>query len=587
MRKLGALLLVFLLTIVIISAQDIELTVDENAYSCLESKVSGKCSALSFEEQVFSLLALSYNSDIENQCMSALKDNSENLECWPEGSCNIRDTALAMLALNNIGDNVEKQKNWLLDKKQTPVDVEWFLEIDSSGETDCTITADTSSSTISINEDKKMSGSTGTCLAFANDNYWLKVQASCIGRQLTISCNKDFITTMIYKEEGSNVWHVSSSLESASAGGQTTHEVGSFCLADGDDCDYEGNLWAALALQKTGYDIANMLPYLITSAENNNRYFPSAFLYELTNSEDYLQEILSLQKDEGYWDLVSGKGKFYDSALALLSIAESNAQQLSEIWLTNEQETDGCWNNGDIRDTAFILWATWPRTPVMLAAAPEYCEDFGYYCMSKGACDEAGGSSLSNFICYGLEVCCDKPQLAKTCSEEGGIICPSGQQCSISTISASDTSDCCLGDCMPELSECEDAGYLCRAQCLDDETTALLDCPDTDVCCRKEVREGGYFWLWFLLVLIILVVLGIIFRNRLRVLIFKIRSRFRKGGPVTKTRPAFPPAGAPGRFRKMVSRVTPRQPYKPAPRKPARKESEFEETLRKLREMGK
>ena len=98
-------------------------------------------------------------------------------------------------------------------------------------------------------------------------------------------------------------------------------------------------------------------------------------------------------------------------------------------------------------------------------------------------------------------------------------------------------------------------------------------------------------WIFILIIAIILIALGIVFRKKLRIFLFKIKGGFKKG-PVSRTRPAFPPVGPP-QLRKMFPTRMPRQPLglrRPVgrPGKPGTKtDKELEETMKKLKEMSK
>ena len=96
------------------------------AYSCLQNKVntSASCSSLSTEEKIFTLLAL-------NRCQSELITDSSNTgECWPSGSCRIKTTAQAVLALDHVGADTIKAEAWLLNQTRGTTDLTWFLEIE-------------------------------------------------------------------------------------------------------------------------------------------------------------------------------------------------------------------------------------------------------------------------------------------------------------------------------------------------------------------------------------------------------------------------------------------------------------------------
>jgi len=571
MKKIGVLISVFLFVLLLatlISAA--ENTTEEKAISCLENKVKDKCSSLNLEQQAFTLLAIS-------KCKDELKKQSNNNECYPSSGCKIKDTSLAILALKHAGTDTKKAEDWLLSKKKIPSDLEWYLEIDSSQATTCKI-SDGATKTISIDENKKISGDTGTCFSLANNNYWLKIKSSCFNKNITVSCDKGFISTLLYKKTASNIWHVSSDVKSDSSGGKTEHQVESYCFSVSGECNYEDNLWASLALTKTNHKIKTFLPYLIIFSEDNENLFPSSFLYLVTSYDEYLNQILSLQKD-GYWKL---NQEYYDTALALLALSESDAESQAKDWLSQVQGTDGCWNSGNIRDTAFLLWAGWPKAPSPPPPDTTNCEPT-YYCMSTGECDEVEGNVLRNYYCSGLKVCCDKPKKQETCKDKGGLVCETGKTCSEATISTSDEEECCLADCEAETTKCEEAGYNCRTSCLDTEESVSYDCESGKTCCKVKVPVGkSYWWVWLLAILIVLVILGIIFRNRLRVLIFKLRGGF-KSGEVTKTRPYFPPGSAPVGLRRMIPPAISRPLIKTA----TKTDKELEETLKKLREMSK
>jgi len=106
-----------------------------------------------------------------------------------------------------------------------------------------------------------MSGSS-TCLSPSADGYFLRIRDSCLEKEFSISCDRDFITTLFYKKTGEEVYHVSGETHGAPAYDSTEESVSSFCFVEGGDCDYEGSLWAVLALAKTGEEINNYLAYL-------------------------------------------------------------------------------------------------------------------------------------------------------------------------------------------------------------------------------------------------------------------------------------------------------------------------------------
>jgi len=451
---------------------------DEKAYSCLKDKINGKTSALSLEEQSFSLLALAYDSSFQSQLISDINKNKDS-NCFPKSSCKVKDTAVATVALNYAKQNTGDLEGWLVDQEIKAKNINVFLEIDTEGKSNCTVRWDTGHTTIQITADKKVSGG-GNCFeSTGNNGYWLKIKTSCLDDNFTVSCANDFITTLLYQKSSGDLWYVSSDVASASANGETQHVANFSCFSNnGKDCDYEGSLWATLALQSTGHDITNLIPYLTLFASDNSKLFSDTFLYQLTTSEDYLNNIVSLQNGEGYWDLATTKGKYYDTALALLVIqsSSSDAASAAKSWLEEKQDSSGCWNSNNVRDTAFLLWAGWPK-PAVGGIVQDDCSSKGYYCLSEAECGVAGGSKLDSYYCSGLKKCCSKPAIEKKCTEQGGESCGTGTECSVSLTSAADTENCCLGSCdVPGTTECDDFGYSCKDSCSDAEDTASYNC---------------------------------------------------------------------------------------------------------------
>ena len=594
MKKPGVLLclLFILVALSFVSAQTTNQSVDEKAYSCLESKFNNSCAKLTLEQKAFSLLALAYNSDIQSDCKKALEDTSQNKTCWPAGACKIKDTALAVLALDYTGQDTIKSEEWLLSKNITPTELEWYMQIDSTEATRCNLTAGSEVKAISIGENKKISGNPGACFSLAYDNYWLKIQPSCISKNFSISCDKGFVSSIMYKKTGSSVWQISSQVKSESAYGITNHKIDVLCLSTGNKCDYEGTLWAAVALQKTANDISKFTPYILALAEDYPKLFPSAFIHKTTKSDSSLRDIASSQKTQGYWDL-GDKGKFYDTALAMFSLDESEAQTAApaKTWLQDNQGADGCWNSGNTRDTAFLLFAGWPKPASGITIEPGQadCEPT-YSCIDQGDCAFA---DRLDYYCSGMEVCCRIAPVEQSCAEKRGTTCSSGQECDGAEVTASNTNYCCLGNCttIPTATECVQNDYECKSECATDETEVSYSCNAGEFCCKPSVTptpEGkSNWWIWLLVILIILVILGILFRNKLRVLLFSLTSKFKKK-PAAPARPAYPPTAPPISMRRMMPMARPPYPTRPVPAKPAtRTDKELEETLKKLKDMSK
>lgn len=262
------------------------------------------------------------------------------------------------------------------------------------------------------------------------------------------------------------------------------------------------------------------------------------------------------------------------------------------------------------------------------------CTITGYYCGAEENCLSVGGIPYNDLLCLNVyDVCCSKdlsPSI-KTCAEQDGIICEEGKTCDIDTLIASDTDVCCPaygGECViGGFNACEDAGGTCKVGSCEDGEEALAEiCPDTnDACCRAGSQSctqglqlcgdgqcrtdcstssgGGALWIWIVILVILIgaVVLGIIYRNKLQLILFKPKG---KGSPQPTGKPGSGPSppGAGGPMRGMPARPMPTRPMppgvarpgmpmRPMPGRPIRpgpigKQQEREDTLEKLRKMS-
>jgi hypothetical protein len=183
-RLLVAFLLVFIISLSFaISETPAQLEKVSKAYGCLADKVdSQKCSSFTTAQKVFTLLSL---GDCEQEFLSSVKTNSgfsntlgssSNVYCFSStnsGACDIKSTALAILALNEKGYYEEAQRagEWLLDQTTVQSDMDWFLQIESTNPTTCTITYSDTGYPISIGSDKKINQAAGSCLTLSSGNY--------------------------------------------------------------------------------------------------------------------------------------------------------------------------------------------------------------------------------------------------------------------------------------------------------------------------------------------------------------------------------------------------------------------------------
>lgn len=564
----------------------------DKAYTCLESQIDEiGCEELSPTQKIFSLMAT-------GKCLNNVLSDSKNNLCWPSDNCDIKTTSQAVLALTRASTSTADAQEWLLAKNDTPEDVDWYLQIESTEESECEIKYSTGGKfSIKVKTDKQLSGSAGSCLTLSSGNWWYKISQSCYDVEFSISCDKAFLTNLLFKEKTSSTIHISEKTSSTSAEGTTREKVDSLCLANSGKCDYEGTLWASIALKTAGKDVTSFMPYLITQAPKNTKLIPESFLYILTGYDEFRTAVLQKQKNGKYWD--ESGNKFYDTSIALFPFKYLSSTEKTDTisWLMEIQESNGCWDGGNVLSNSFLLFSIWPKQ-VSSADTREDCEAPIGYCMSEVKCE---GEVLENYKCSsGTFKCCDTPEEYSTCREQGGEICTSAQECiggeSVSAADIDSGEECCIdGRCeqQEEQTQCEENGGICEySSCSSGKKqTNTYSCNSGDVCCVAK-SGSSLWWLWVLIILIILIIIAIIFRNKLRPYWINFISKFRKGGTsqmMINRGPRFPPASSSIPLRPLGPRkIIPMQ--QPRPRAPISKpaqRSDIEDVLKKLREIGK
>ncbi len=574
-------------------AEDYEDSI-KKAYSCLDNQIKDKTS-MSLQEAVFGTLALGSKKNLDDIIESKKRPNDN---CWPKEGCTLKDTSQVLMAYDRINKDSSKINSWISAKNSTPSELNWYLEIDINNHVpaQCTLKYDGTERKIQINDEMKIEGSPGNCLSVSSSGYWLSIRDNCVDKKFEISCQEDFVTTLLYQRSNGGTVFVSSETHSAPSLGTTSELINAKCFKTGANCDYEGTLWASLALQGAGEDVSAYIPYLIALSGDNQKYFPSSFIYMLRDSRDADEqygEILQLQKQNKYWEMIGTPyNRYYDTSLAMLALEGTSTNELlnARNYLVTIQEENGCWNSNNIRDTAFVLYSGWPEDKVSTGGGDtpsvESCEGAGHYCESRLSCIDSRGDILNNFACSGPKICCSiKAVDDETCKEKGGEICIAGEECSVTKVQAADGA-CCLDKCrIIEENTCEatNAG-VCKSSCSDNEEEISESCTGGYICCKeKPKKEGSWFWIIVLILLIIIVILAIIFRNKIRFWWFRWRGKA-KISPVTRP----PPSGErlnirPAPARNLGNTFMPRRPnIRPV----SEKDREFEETLKKLKDMG-
>lgn len=605
MKKVGVMLFAIVLIasmFVFVSAVENETVNDtvveeglDGAFTCLDTALKTDCSgANTIEELSLAVLASSDNSDA---CLAKLIDKRKAENCWGDNSCTVKDTAMAIIALDHAGEDTNLAEEWLLTKNMTSSDLIWYLQQDSNEKTECKFSYDSNDYNIQIYENKKLSGSAGSCLPLAPASFWLQVSPNCYTKSFDVSCDKDFIATLLYQQRGSSTYYILSDTNSAPKFETITLSPKSFCFGDSTTCSYSATVWATLALLKTGHSVDDFVPYVIALEETNKPYLPKAFSYIITEENEYALQLIEQKGGlNDYWLAdSSAHDKYYDTALAYLAISgvSSDVDSKARDWFEFSQNNQGCWESGSnslIRDTGMVLWALEGRSFSGSAqvSPTTRCTEAGFWCMAEEDC--VLGQISENYFCEGLtkDTCCTNSNL-KDCSELEGEVCVYGEVCEGAS-QDSNQGSCCLGTCTeaPEETECEQAGGFCKTVCSSSQVETSDDCGDAEfICCEASTEQsGGLWWIWLLIVLILIVlgVLGWIYREKVKMWWFKLKTKFRKdkGGKSSSSgglppRPGFPPIRGQPMRRPM--------PQRPPVSAPAR--GQLDDVFKKLHEMSK
>ncbi|MBU2523497.1 MAG: hypothetical protein KKE23_04395 [Nanoarchaeota archaeon] len=615
----------------IVSAADTESVQVEKAYSYLISQVDGKWTSLSLDSETASLalLALSYDDRIAEDGRIALlaKKHSTNA-CWPATSCKIKGTALAVLALSRLGEDVEESFDWLNSQQKafSVSGISWYLQMDSEQPTNCTVTYETTrqvTDNIGINKDRTYSMGSSSCLELSGDKYWLRIKSGCIDKVFSVSCDDASTVSLPYKL-GTTLY-----IQPQTSSVPATISINTLCLKDGSSCTYEGTLWAAYTLMKNGRDYSQLLPYLIGEAASNKKYLPDALLFSLSAKEDHAFALLSQQSRDGYWTDLGGYGRYWDTALASMVMIDYASENITKAksWLLKNQNPDSSWGTYKIRDTSFILFSIWPKT---VSTAIGNCVSSGgecratscyigevestLSCLAGGICclpeggictttsdcfnpecyGEIVSDGVENGVCENPETTCNDnfdndgnslvdindPSCQKFCDDIGGNECFSDESCSGDVRTTLETDRCCLGTCEKATSTCsEQTGNLCSAEKCSGSIIASSDSTATQICCSEKCKSGLSVMTWIMIIILLAALgAGIYYLNKKHYL----DKYFGFAKNLFKKKPSSPPPGQQITFRPPV------RPFYPPPRTierriPTATEKELEETVGKLK----
>ncbi|MBI5804137.1 hypothetical protein HY450_02745 [Candidatus Pacearchaeota archaeon] len=460
------------------------------AFICLDARVGE--TSLSLEEAIFSALVKVPDEKV-NSKINSEKSSSE--ECWPKSGCKVKDTSQVLIAKQAMGEDTTAIAQWIISKAATTKELTWYLQIttENNAPSECSVLYDDSEKKINVNDEMKIEGNPGSCLSITPSGYWLKISNNCVEKEYSISCDVGFKTNLLYEKSTGGTIFVSSQTHSAASKGITKEKITAKCFREGNKCNYESSLWATTALYSSLEETSEYVPYLRALAAENQKYFPDAFIRFIigaTNSEEEYGRIIQSRQLRGFWQAPGTPyNKFYDTSLAMIALGGADAPELTDITLPalfDEQGENGCWNSGNIRDTAFIIYsAGWQR------AQPP---DEGTFICGNGiieqgeTCDIGANAISTQDDILGGATCVSKGY------NSGNISCSPG--CLSFNVTACVGTPPGDGEAPPDIGTgevCADINGECRASCETGEVSTDGVCDvEGDTCCVPEGSTDIY-----------------------------------------------------------------------------------------------
>ena len=343
--------------------------------------------------------------------------------CWPSNSCQVKDTALVLAALESYSKDTDKVLQWF-SSSQTPASAtgNWYLEIITPTSGTCKVSYLDSEKQVKVSNSHfpDCQNSTffdlNTCLepGLLTKNPSLDFNVNCA----SLGSTK---IAMVY-QTGNSYYLIS---EAATT--QTILPVRNACygLTAKSACTVEPSLYANFGLKKARSELT-VIPWLEDNYLKTNA-LQTALLYLSTQNVDQLSSLKQMQSTDGSFD-----ANVYTTAIATLALKEGGSTQEFEsakAWLILKQRPDGSW--GDILTTAAVLYAIYDGEQITFGQiitpgekTPEsFCGDY--------VCDTDESSSTCPADCEEISeepesFCGDKVCDANEDSDTCEVDCPRG-----------------------------------------------------------------------------------------------------------------------------------------------------------------
>jgi len=516
-------------------------------------------------------------TDQAEQAYEYLESAIDSNNCWPSGSCTIKDTAFATYAKYERLYSIKDQKDWFVSSaaRRGARGKFWLQMVGTSESGNCQVTY--SYKDVSNTKDIAVEKGNFTC----GDGLWLDLDY-CIARGLlglNPTINFEIDCADLGSPTLSLIYYLTQTTEDLiilnlvdPSVGDIAFTVNSGCFGttpSSNNCDYETSLYAYWALDRIGSPSIAPIVYIIENYDEKD-VLHNAILYLVKPEQNQFraEALVGLQRSTGDWDKNVYKTSF--AILALTRDPEYSAEVDKAVeWLKSKQKADGSWNSR-VSDTAIALYAAFADELSSYAPQPITTPDDGI-CDLDDECEPEAGETYANCptdcptecnldgICQEnigetKESCEDCQLRVSQCNEDGVceaeeffenyVDCPLDCSCGDGVCDyVEDADESCPEDCGSAIptptqqeavcgnqiregdEECDGAdAFLCPGECQDD--------------CTCET-DGGFPWWLLIVIIIILVIIYIYFQYIKKGK--SLRDIFKKKSNKPSQRPPFKP----------------------------------------------
>ena len=511
---------------------------DKSALDWIKSSVdkSGPITDLAL-----TILALDINNQEFSTLKEALKERKNSLiDCYPETTCNSKDTALAIMALDSIGEPTTNLLSWINQTETlSSTRGDWLIQIRTSKEGNCSISNSDNEIKITIDSEGNIQPYNSKWADIVDDlniplddpSEIVKVDCSDINdASLTISLIRrvdtgDSINLHSIQEEKKKVVNLI---------------VNNACYASapGQSCDKESTFYTTWALNNLNQPI-HTISYLRDNADST---LEKAMLASISKEEIDIQELIDLKAINGSWDNDVFTTSFAIDALDGVSKYSKEKQNATQWILTSQKRTPPTKGSfGDVKSTSAAIYLVLTQLSTQ-GGSNTYCgdgfvdkpNDDGEYEQCDGSDDDNCPGSCNDLTCscpeettscstdsqcslpeeycdFGTGACVKR----QTCATDGN--CPTSQECR-EFLCYTEGGPLCGDGKKEESEECENSTHclkdneMCNASCSCEEKTGGSETEDNGNDGDDDGdgdEETGGFPFWIIWLIIILAILGL------------------------------------------------------------------------------